>query len=190
MLKTLLMGLAFAGLLTDVVWAQSAPEPLRTVPIAIVSTTRPASIRTVREVRGYPQRFSYAVGSGALILNAANQVTGYYFTIGDLEGRTTYIYGLYRSRNRGLPTSCEGARNLTDRETAGELLLDLSETAPLVASTRGVAFIGSIDRPIALPEPIPLESIGYLYIQPVPEAALDSSEFCANIRLNPGGYAR
>ncbi|NJL21762.1 MAG: hypothetical protein HC895_14670 [Leptolyngbyaceae cyanobacterium SM1_3_5] len=190
MLKTGLMGLAFAGLVADAAWAQFAPEPLRTVPIAIVSTTRPASIRTIREVSGYPQRFSYTVGSGALIVNAANQVTGYYFSISDLEARAAYTYGLFSSRNQGSLTSCEGARSLTQRETAGELLLDLGGTAPLTASTRGVAFVGSIDRPISLPEPIPLDSIGYLYIQPAPDATLNSSEFCANIRLNPGGYAR
>ncbi|MBD2089314.1 hypothetical protein H6F67_05540 [Microcoleus sp. FACHB-1515] len=184
MLKTVLVGLAL-GLVADAAWAQ-----VQTVPLAIVSTTRPPSIRTIREVGGYPQRFSYTVGSGALILNAANQVTGYYFTMNDLEARTAYTYGLFSSHNQGVPTSCEGARNLTQRESAGELLLDLSETAPLTASNRGVAFIGSIDRPITLSEPIPLESIGYLYIQPVPEAALTSSEFCANVRLNPGGYAR
>jgi hypothetical protein len=185
-MKKLLLALALGGLTAPPAGAQSSAI----VQFSIVSTTRPPSIRTVREVSGYPLRFSYVVGSGALVVNADRQVTGYYFTIGDLDARTSYTYVLHSSLGNGVPTSCEGAKNLTERETAGAALLDLSAIAPLVASSRGVAFIGSDIAPIALPAPVPLESIGYLYIQAAPEATISPGEFCANIRLNSGGFER
>lgn len=185
MLKKLLVGLALSGLAAFPAGAQTETV----VPFAIVSTTRPPSIRTVREIGGYPERFSYTVGSGGLVVHD-RQVVGYYLTIDDLSARTPYTYTFNRSRNGGTPTSCEGARNLTASETGGAVLLDLSSIAPLVASNRGVAFIGSAESPIPLPEPVPLDAIGYLYIQSAPEAALSPGEFCANIRLNPGGFVR
>ncbi|NEQ29336.1 MAG: hypothetical protein F6K28_62520 [Microcoleus sp. SIO2G3] len=153
MLKNLLLGLTLSGLTAGAAWAQSSSI----VPLTIVSTTRPPSVRTIREVGGYPLRFNYVIGSGALIVNADRQVTGYYFTVGDLDTRTSYTYAFYSGRRNGEPTSCEGAKNLTERETAGEELLDLSAIAPLTASNRGVAFIGSPEQPIALPQPVPLD---------------------------------
>ncbi len=44
------------------------------------------------EIADNPERFSQVIGSGRLIVNADDQVTGYYFTLGGLPQNQTLPY--------------------------------------------------------------------------------------------------
>lgn len=160
------------------------------LPISFVSTNQAPSVYTVRTVPGYAPRFSSAVGSGGLVLNGNREVTGYYFTVGNLDTRTAYAYHFHAARHNGIPTSCEGDKALLRGEAPGEVIADLGSIAPLQPSRRGVGIVGLPGQPIALPHAIPLSEIGYLNIHPIQNGSIAPGVICANVRLNPGGFIR
>lgn len=164
--------------------AQSADR----VPIAFVATAEDDV--SVRTIPGYAPRFSEVLGSGELLLNADNEVTGYYFTVSDLEPGTEYAYHFHAAMNNGTPTSCEGEKALVDDEAGGQVITNLGAIAPPEISSGGVARVGSPSSPVELTEPVPLSAIGYVNIHPAPGAEVGPGTVCANVRLNPGGFAR
>jgi len=153
--------------------------------IVFVSTAEEAE---TAEVADNPERFSQVLGSGRLIVDADNQVTGYYFTLGGLPQNQTLPYHFHNVENEGTPTSCEGDKAVLEDEAAGGILLPLNDIAPLQTTANGIAIIGSASSPIQLPSPVPLEDIGYLNIHANQDPA--SGIACANVRINPGGFVR
>jgi len=153
--------------------------------IVFVSTAEGAA---TSEIADNPERFSQVLGSGRLILNADDQVTGYYFTLSGLPQNQALPYHFHNVENEGTPTSCEGDKAVLEDEAAGGILLPLNDIAPLQTTANGVAIVGSASSPIQLPSPVPLEDIGYLNIHATQDPA--SGIACANVRINPGGFVR
>jgi len=156
-----------------------SPSPEVTEPPAPEATDPPAStevkqenivfVSTVEgaataEIAENPARFSQIVGSGRLLVNADNQVTGYYFTVSGLPANQAVPYHFHVAKTGRTPTSCEGDKGIVEDETGGEVLVPLSDIAPLQAGAAGVATVGSASSPIQLPTPVALEDIGYLNI--------------------------
>jgi len=129
--------------------------------IVFVSTVEGAATAEIAE---NPARFSQIVGSGRLLVNADNQVTGYYFTVSGLPANQAVPYHFHVAKTGRTPTSCEGDKEIVEDETGGEVLVPLSDIAPLQAGAAGVATVGSASSPIQLPTPVALEDIGYLNI--------------------------
>ncbi len=129
--------------------------------IVFVSTVEGAATAEIAE---NPARFSQIVGSGRLLVNADNQVTGYYFTVSGLPANQAVPYHFHVAKTGRTPTSCEGDKEIVEDETGGEVLVPLSDIAPLQAGASGVATVGSASSPIQLPTPVALEDIGYLNI--------------------------
>lgn len=175
------------------------PDPAPTeVPGTSISTeVREANIVFVktaedsatREIPGYAERFSDIVGSGRLLVNSANQVTGYYFTLSGLPASQTLPYHFHAAKKGSQPTSCEGDKELVEGETAGEVITDLSEATPLQVGGSGIAVVGIASNPVQLSSPVALEDIGYLNIHS-PEGSPGPGIVCANVRLDPGGFVR
>lgn len=141
-----------------------------------------------REIPGYAERFSDIVGSGRLLVNDANQVTGYYLTVSGLPASQTLPYHFHAAES-SQPTSCEGDKDLVEGETAGEVITDLSEASPLQVGASGIASVGTASSPVQLASPVALEEIGYLNIHS-PEGSPGPGIVCANVRLDPGGFVR
>ncbi|HEY9846769.1 MAG TPA: hypothetical protein V6D03_11305, partial [Candidatus Caenarcaniphilales bacterium] len=93
---------------------QAAEEPAtRLEYITFVKTTEGAA---TREIADNPGRFSEIVGSGRLLVNADNQVTGYYFTVSGLEASQTLPYHFHNVKNGRKPATCEGDKGIVDGE--------------------------------------------------------------------------
>ena len=159
----------------------------RIEPIAFVSTA--GDTATASTIPGYKPRLNRIVGSGALLVNADNQVTGYYFTTTGLEPSQTLPYHFHAAKSGATPTSCEGDKNLFAGEAPGAVITDLSAIAPLQSTANGVGRVGSSLQPVQLSAPVPLSDIGYLNIHST-QGSPGPGIVCANVRLNPGGFAR
>src|SRR6476469_4539761 len=110
--------------------AEETPAPteqaagLRSLPIVLVSTA--GETANTRTIPGYQPRFSQILGSGALLVNDADQVTGYYFATTGLEPSQTLAYHVHNAMTGANPTSCEGDKALLASEVAGGVLTDLA----------------------------------------------------------------
>ncbi|HEY9858525.1 MAG TPA: hypothetical protein V6D16_03395 [Candidatus Obscuribacterales bacterium] len=160
----------------------------RALPIVLVSTA--GETANTRAIPGYQPRFSNILGSGALLLNAENQVTGYYFTTTGLEPSQTLPYHFHAAMNGANPTSCEGDKALIGSEVGGGVITDLAAIAPLQSSGRGVGRVGSLFSPVQLPTPVALQDIGYLNIHSTQGTPVGPGIVCANVRLDPAGFMR
>ncbi len=168
--------------------AQTETSAAQILPLALIETV--GSPVLVRTIPGYPPRFSEVAGSGSLLLNDQNEVTGYYFTVAGLEPGAAYAYHFHAAMNNSTPTSCEGDKALFRGEAGGSVITNLGAIAPIEVNSSGVARVGSSLNPVAIADPVPLSEIGYLNIHPAPDGAVGPGIVCANVRLNPGGFVR
>ncbi len=148
--------------------------------IVFVRTAEGAS---TGEVVDNPARFNQIVGSGRLIVNGDDQVTGYYFTVSGLPPSQALPYHFHSARNGSTPTSCEGDKGIVEDEAAGAVITPLSDVAPLQSTATGIGIVGTASSPIQLPTPVPLADIGYLNIHADP--SVTSGIVCANVPLQP-----
>ena len=160
----------------------------RSLPIVLVSTAEETA--TAGVIPGYKPRFTRILGSGALLLNAEDQVTGYYFSTTGLEPSQTLAYHFHTAMTGTNPTSCEGDKALLASEVAGGVLTDLAAIAPLQSSASGFGRVGSPFNPVQLPSPVALQDIGYLNIHSTQGSPVGPGIACANVRLDPAGFVR
>lgn len=160
----------------------------RSLPIVLISTA--GETANTRAIPGYQTRFSRILGSGALLLNNEDQVTGYYFTTTGLEPSQTLPYHFHAAMTGANPTSCEGDKALIDSEVGGGVITDLAAIAPLQSSAGGVGRVGSPFSPVQLPTPVALQDIGYLNIHSTQGTPVGPGIVCANVRLDPAGFMR
>lgn len=158
----------------------SQESETRTENIVFVSTTEGS---VTSEIEGESERFSQIVGSGRLLVNEDDQVTGYYFTVTGLGPSQTLPYHFHSSKSGSTPTSCEGDKGVLEDEAAGAVITSLSEIAPLQSTASGLGVVGSASSPVQLPNPVPLEEIGYLNIHATEDPT--SGIVCANVPLKP-----
>jgi hypothetical protein len=158
------------------------------LPIVLVSTA--GETASTRTIPGYQPRFSKILGSGALLVNAEEQVTGYYFATTGLEPTQTLPYHFHAAMTGANPTSCEGDKALLDSEVGGGVITDLAAIAPLQSSAGGFGRVGSPFSPVQLPAPVALENIGYLNIHSTQGTPVGPGIVCANVRLDPAGFMR
>ncbi|MBW4487001.1 MAG: hypothetical protein KME12_04345 [Trichocoleus desertorum ATA4-8-CV12] len=174
--------------------AEQTPAPAeqaydqQVLPIVLVSTD--GETVSTRAIPGYQTRFSRILGSGALLVNAEDQVTGYYFTTTGLEPSQTLPYHFHAAMTGANPTSCEGDKALLDSEVGGDVITDLAAIAPLQSSAGGVGRVGSPFSPVQLPTPVALQDIGYLNIHSTQGTPVGPGIVCANVRLDPAGFMR
>jgi hypothetical protein len=174
--------------------AEETPAPaeqaagLRSLPIVLVSTA--GETANTRTIPGYQPRFSQILGSGALLVNDEDQVTGYYFATTGLEPSQTLAYHFHNAMTGANPTSCEGDKALLASEVAGGVLTDLAAIAPLESSAGGFGRVGSSLSPVQLSAPVPLADIGYLNIHSTQGTPVGPGIVCANVRLDPAGFLR
>ncbi|HEY9807321.1 MAG TPA: hypothetical protein V6D04_12180, partial [Candidatus Obscuribacterales bacterium] len=161
---------------------------LRSLPIVLVSTA--GETANTRTIPGYQPRFSQILGSGALLVNDADQVTGYYFATTGLEPSQTLAYHFHNAMTGANPTSCEGDKALLASEVAGGVLTDLAAIAPLESSAGGFGRVGSSLNPVQLSTPVALADIGYLNIHSTQGTPVGPGIVCANVRLDPAGFLR
>src|SRR6476469_3645879 len=161
---------------------------LRSLPIVLVSTA--GETANTRTIPGYQPRFSQILGSGALLVNDEDQVTGYYFATTGLEPSQTLAYHFHNAMTGANPTSCEGDKALLASEVAGGVLTDLAAIAPLESSAGGFGRVGSSLSPVQLSAPVALADIGYLNIHSTQGTPVGPGIVCANVRLDPAGFLR
>jgi hypothetical protein len=116
-------------------------------------------------------------------VNEDDQVTGYYFTVTGLGPSQTLPYHFHSSKSGSTPTSCEGDKGVLEDEAAGAIITPLNEIAPLQSTASGLGVVGSASSPVQLPNPVPLEDIGYLNIHA--NESIESGFVCANVPLKP-----
>lgn len=162
---------------------ESQESQARTENIVFVST---AEGSPTSEIEGQSERFSQIVGSGRLLVNGDNQVTGYYFIVSGLSPSQTLPYHFHSSKSGSTSTSCEGDKALLEDEAVGAVITPLSDIAPLQTTASGLAIVGSATSPIQLPNPVAFEDIGYLNIHANPDPT--SGIVCANVPLKPVMY--
>ena len=161
---------------------------LRSLPIVLVSTA--GETANTRTIPGYQPRFSQILGSGALLVNDEDQVTGYYFATTGLEPSQTLAYHFHNAMTGANPTSCEGDKALLASEVAGGVVTDLAAIAPLQSSAGGFGRVGSPFSPVQLSTPVALADIGYLNIHSTQGTPVGPGIVCANVRLDPAGFLR
>ncbi len=182
--KGTLATLAVLGMASSAI---AQEEGTRMEPIVFTSTTEDATTRTIP---GYDPRFDQVMGSGSLMVNGDDEVTGYYFTVMGLEASQTVPYHFHGAMSGGMPTSCEGDKALFKGEGAGGVLTDLGAAAALESSESGFARVGSPEAPVMLDTPVPLADIGYINLHSTQGDPVGPGLVCANVRLNPGGFER
>ena len=174
--------------------AEETPAPAeqasdqRVLPIVLVSTA--GETASTRVIPGYQPRFSKILGSGALLVNDEDQVTGYYFATTGLEPSQTLPYHFHGALTGANPTSCEGDKALLDSEVGGGVITDLAAIAPLQSSAGGFGRVGSPFSPVQLSAPVALADIGYLNIHSTQGTPVGPGIVCANVRLDPAGFVR
>lgn len=161
---------------------------VRSLPIVLVSTA--GETANTRTIPGYLPRFSQILGSGALLVNDEDQVTGYYFATTGLEPSQTLAYHFHAAMTGANPTSCEGDKALLASEVAGGVVTDLAAIAPLQSSAGGFGRVGSPLSPVQLSTPVALSDVGYLNIHSTQGTPVGPGIVCANVRLDPAGFVR
>ncbi|HEY9747759.1 MAG TPA: hypothetical protein V6C63_03725 [Allocoleopsis sp.] len=161
---------------------------VRSLPIVLVSTA--GETANTRTIPGYQPRFSQILGSGALLVNDEDQVTGYYFATTGLEPSQTLAYHFHAAMTGANPTSCEGDKALLASEVAGGVVTDLAAIAPLESSASGFGRVGSPLSPVQLSAPVALSDVGYLNIHSTQGTPVGPGIVCANVRLDPAGFVR